>query len=345
MFKKLVKAILIVVILVAAFIGWRFFTSATDFPENSRFLYIPSDKANYAYLLKTVTDSHLVKHPGSFDMLARQMDLDVKVKPGRYEIDRDMSLASIVRMLRNGRQQPIDFTIAKVRTKEGLAEMVGRKFEIDSASFIRFLNTPDSLKQFGLDTSTALTMIFPNKYTFFWNNSPGDILEKFQKESEKVWTEERRTQAKRRNLTPVTAYILASIVEEETNDREDKGKIASVYLNRMHKGEPLGADPTVRYALRDFGLKQILFAHLDVASPYNTYRNKGLPPGPICTPSVETLDAVLQSPETNYMYFVAKSDFSGKHDFSETFDQHVTKANAFRKALKEQQKIRDANNR
>ena len=343
MFKKLVTAILIIIVLVAAFLGWRFFTSATDFTENSKYLYIPSDKANYAYLLKTVTDSHLVKNPGSFDMLARQMDLDVKVKPGRYEIDRDMSLVSIVRMLRNGRQSPINFTIAKVRTKEGLAEMVGRKFECDSASFMKFLNTPDSLKQFGLDTSTALTMIFPNKYTFYWNNSPGDILEKFQKESEKVWTEERRAQAKKRGLTPVTAYILASIVEEETNDLQDKGKIASVYLNRMHRGEPLGADPTVRYAIRDFAVKQILFVHLDVQSPYNTYRHKGLPPGPICTPSLETLDAVLQSPETNYMYFVAKSDFSGGHDFSETFEEHVTKANAFRKALKEQQRIRDAN--
>jgi UPF0755 protein len=343
MFKKLVTAILIIIVLVAAFIGWRFFTSATDFTENSKFLYIPTDKANYASLLQTVTDSHLVKNPGSFDMLARQMDLDVKVKPGRYEIDKDMSLVSIVRMLRNGRQSPISFTIAKVRTREGLAEMVGRKFECDSASFMKFLNTPDSIRRFGLDTNTALTMIFPNKYSFYWNNSPGDILEKFHKESERVWTGERRTQAKRRGLTPVEAYILASIVEEETNDLEDKGKITSVYLNRMRKGERLGADPTVRWALRDFGLKQILFGHLEVKSPYNTYRNKGLPPGPICTPSLETLDAVLQSPETNYMYFVAKSDFSGKTEFSETFDEHIAKANAFRKALKEQQRIRDAN--
>lgn len=343
MFKKLVTAILIIIVLVAAFVGWRFFTSATDFREDSKFLYIPSDKANYAYLLQTVTDSHLVKNPGSFDMLARQMDLDMKVKPGRYEIDKDMSLVSMVRMLRNGRQSPISFTIAKVRTKEGLAGMVGRKFECDSASFMKFLNTPDSIRRFGLDTNTAVTMIFPNKYSFFWNNSPGDILEKFKKESEKVWTEERRAQAKKRALTPVTAYILASIVEEETNDPADKGKIASVYLNRMHRGQPLGADPTVRFALRDFGLKQILFGHLEVESPYNTYRHKGLPPGPICTPSLETLDAVLQSPETNYMYFVAKSDFSGGTDFSETFEEHLIKANAFRKALKEQQKIRDAN--
>ncbi len=150
----------------------------------------------------------------------------------------------------------------------------------------------------------------------------------------KVWSEERRRQAEQLGLTPVTATILASIVEEETNAQEEKGLIASVYLNRYRRGMPLGADPTVRYALRDFSLKQILFAHLNVESPYNTYRNKGFPPGPICTPSLQTLDAVLQAKETNYLYFVAKSDFSGRHDFSETFKEHVAKANAFRRELK-----------
>lgn len=343
MLKKLVIALLFIIIVVAGFIGWRFFTSATHFSQESKFLYIASDKANYAYLLQTMRDSQFVKSAGSFDVLAQQMDLDEKVKAGRYEITKGMSLMDIVRMLRNGRQAPITFTIKKVRTREGLAQMVGSKFETDSASFIKLLNSADSMKQFGLDTNTAMTMIFPNTYNYFWNTPPSGILKKMHEEYENVWTEERRRQAEKQGLNPTTAYILASIVEEETNANDEKGLVASVYLNRYRQGGRLDADPTVRFAMRDFTVKQILFVHLKIEHPYNTYRNKGFPPGPICTPSVETLDAVLQAPQTNYLYFVAKSDFSGKHDFSATFEEHVQKANEFRKELKEQQKIRDAN--
>jgi UPF0755 protein len=341
MFKKLVLALLVVIVLAGAYLGWSYFTSATPFSEKSKYLYIPSDKATYDHLLQTIKDSQFVESPGSFDFLAKRMSLDERVKPGRYEIKKGMSLMDIVRMLRNGTQSPINFTVAKVRTQEGLAGMIGRKFECDSASVMRFINSPDSMKKFDLKPDEALAMVIPDTYTYFWNSTPTIVLDKFHKAYEKLWTIERRNQAKRLGLTPVTATILASIVEEETNAQDEKGIMASVYLNRYNAGMPLGADPTIRYALRDFGLKQILFGHLEVQSPYNTYRNKGFPPGPICTPSIETLDAVLQSQHTNYMYFVAKSDFSGRHDFSETFDEHVAKANAFRKELKKQQDIRD----
>ena len=213
MFRKLLTALFILIILAAAFIGWRFFTSGTAFTENSKYLHIPTDKANYAYLLQTIRDSQLVKNPGSFDVLARQMNLDTKVKPGRYEIKKGMSLVEIVRMLRNGRQSPVKFTINKLRTEEGLASMVGRKFDCDSAELMAFLKNEDSLKRFGLDTNTWMTMIFPDTYTYFWNSTAGTILKKFHDHSEKVWTEERRAQAQQRGLTPVQAYILASIVE------------------------------------------------------------------------------------------------------------------------------------
>lgn len=341
MLRKLVLALFVILLLGAAVIGWLFFTSATAFSEKSKILHIHSDKATYDQLLQTFKDSQFVENTGSFDFLAKRMSLDERVKPGRYEIENGNSLVDIVRMLRNGRQSPINFTIAKVRTPEGLAGMIGGKFEVDSAEVIQYFRNADSLKQFDVDPNTILAIAIPNTYTYFWNNTPGQVLEKFHKAYERLWTEERRAQAKQQGLTPVQATTLASIVEEETNANDEKGIMASVYLNRLRRGEPLGADPTVRYALRDFSLKQILFGHLRFESPWNTYRNKGLPPGPICTPSEETLDAVLQSKPTNYMYFVAKSDFSGKHEFSETFEEHVAKANAFRKELKKQQDIRD----
>jgi UPF0755 protein len=341
MFKKLVLALLVIIVLAGAYLGWRYFTAATAFTEKSKYLYIRSDKASYSDLLQTIKDSNFVESPGSFDFLAKRRGLDERVKPGRYEIKKGMSLMDIVRMLRNGTQSPINFTIAKVRTPEGLAEMIGRKFECDSASVMEFINSPDSMKKFDLKPDEALAMVIPDTYTYFWNSTPGVVLDKFHKAYEKLWNEQRRNQAKALGLTPVTATILASIVEEETNVKDEKGLMASVYLNRYNAGMPLGADPTIKYALRNFGLKQILYGHLEVESPYNTYRHKGFPPGPICTPSLETLDAVLQSEHTNYMYFVAKSDFSGRHEFSETFDEHLAKANSFRKELKKQQDIRD----
>jgi UPF0755 protein len=238
-------------------------------------------------------------------------------------------------MLRNGRQSPINLTITKIRTKEQLAGMVGRRFECDSLSMIYFLTNADSLKQFNLDSNTVMTAVFPNTYTYLWNTTPGTIFSKLYAEYNKVWTPERRQLAQQRGLTPTNTYILASIIEEETNLKEDKGNMASVYMNRMNKGIRLGADPTVKFALRDFSLKRIYEKHTAVESPYNTYRNFGLPPGPICTPSLETIDEVLNSPSTNYLFFVAKSDFSKRHVFTETYAEHLKYAREYHKALDE----------
>src|SRR5690606_37360257 len=139
---------------------------------------------------------------------------------------------------------------------------------------------------------------------------------KLFRQYEKVWNTERKSKAEALGLDPTTTYILASIIEEETNDNKEKGLMASVYLNRLARGMHLGADPTVKFALRDFGLKRIYAKHLATESPYNTYRNKGLPPGPICTPSLRTVDEVLNSPKTDYLFFVAKKDFSQGHVFT-----------------------------
>ena len=332
MLKKLVLGLLLIIVLAGAFIGWCFFTANTAFTEESKFLYIATDHATYPDLLQSIKDSNYIKSPGAFDFLAKKMDLPEKIKPGRYEITNGMSLMEIVRMLRNARQAPVRLTITKLRTKEDLAALIGKKLECDSASVMSYINNPDTVKTYGLDTNTVMTMIYPNTYMYFWDTSPRPVFEKLFAQFKKVWTPERRQMAQQHGLTPVTAYILASIVEEETTLDEDKGNITSVYLNRINKGMRLQADPTVKFALHDFALKRIYDKHLLVESPYNTYRNSGFPPGPICTPSMETLDAVLKSPQTNYLYFVAKSDFSGHHVFSETYEQHLQYAKDFQKA-------------
>ena len=343
MWKKVVTGLLVVILIGVIFISLRFFSSNTAFPEKSKYLYIHTDHATYPDLLQVIKDSQFVKNPSSFDFLAQKMGLDKKIKPGRYEIKKGMSLVSIVHLLRNGRQTPVSLVIKKVRTKEGLAELVSRKLECDSASLISFMDNPDTLRNYELDTNTVMTAVFPDTYSFFWNSSAAEVFNKLYDQYKRIWTPARLEQARQHNLTPATAYILASIVEEETNANDEKGNIASVYLNRVSKGMKLQADPTIKFALRDFGLKRIYLKYLAIESPYNTYRNAGFPPGPICTPSLETLDAVLQSPQTKYLYFVAKSDFSGRHVFSETYREHLQNARAFQKALDiEEQKGRAA---
>jgi UPF0755 protein len=197
------------------------------------------------------------------------------------------------------------------------------------------MTSRDSLNEYGLDSNTVMTAIFPNTYTYVWNSTPTTIFSKLYAEYKKVWTPERKQLAQQHGLNPTTAYILASIIEEETNVKEDKGNMASVYMNRINKGIRLGADPTVKFALKDFSLKRIYEKHTAVESPYNTYRIFGLPPGPICTPSLETIDEVIKSPSTNYLFFVAKSDFSQKHVFSETYADHLKYAKEYHKALDE----------
>jgi UPF0755 protein len=343
MLKRFVY-VLIVLFLIIAAIAIRFFFGNTPFPEKSRDLLIHTGKANKEEVMKAIDENWLVRNPKSFELLASKMDVWEKLKPGKYKINKGMSLFEIARMLRNGRQSPVNLVITKLRTKENLASLIGKKFEADSVQIMQFINNNDTLKKYNLDTNILMTAVFPNTYTYLWTTSPSGIFKKLFAESNKVWTEERKAKADSLSLSTTSAYIIASIIEEETTYDPEKGFMASVYINRLNKGIPLGADPTVKFALRNFALKRIYEKHLAVQSPYNTYRNKGLPPGPICTPSLKTLDAVLNAPKTNYLFFVAKKDFSQGHVFTSTYQEHLKYAKEYQQALNllEQQKQRSA---
>lgn len=340
--KKIIGGILALLVILLLIIYFLFFTGATNFSEKSKLLYIKSGEATYSNVLKTLVDSQIISKNGTFDFIAKQLDVPNRIKPGRFEIKKGMSLVSIARMFRNNNQLPVKLVIIKLRTKENLSAFLGKRFECDSASIQQFINNNDSLKDAGLDTNTIMTSIFPNTYELIWAQTPGNLLRRLFAEHKRFWTEEKTALAQSKGLTPTTAYILASIVEEESNAKDEKDTIACVYMNRFKKGMRLQADPTVKFALKDFTLKRIYEKHLLVESPYNTYRNTGFPPGPICTPSLETINAVLQMPSTNYLYFVAKSDFSGRHVFSATYEEHLIKAKEFQQAQDEQQKIKAA---
>ncbi len=331
--KKLLLGLLLLLVIGAGIIAWIFFGSATGFTSSKEVLYIRTSAATKEAVSDSLHKNKIITNRSSFNWLADRMDLWKNLKPGKYEIKKGSSLLTIVRMLRNGRQTPVNLVITKLRTKEDFARLVGNKFECDSFQMISFLNNNDSLKQFDLDTTLAMSAILPDTYTYFWNSTPQSIFEKLYRESEKFWTAERNSKAEKHGLSPLQAYTLASIIEEETNNNEEKGNIASVYLNRINKGMPLQADPTIKFALKNFALKRIYEKYLFVESPYNTYRNKGLPPGPICTPSKKTIDAVLNSPNTDYLYFVASPDFKEAHDFSTTYEEHLQKAKLYQEAL------------
>ena len=328
--KKLLWFLLVLLIFGVAIAGWIFLGPATGFSSNEKSLYIRTNSATKKAVIDSLVKNKIVTNETAFEFLANKLNFWKNIKPGKYNIKKGSSLITITRILRNGTQSQVNFTINKIRTKNDLAEMAGRKFECDSTAMLNFLNSEDSLKKFETSPELAVTNILPDTYTYFWNTYPSKIYQKFFDASKKFWNDERKKKAQALNLSPAQVYILASIIEEETTNDKEKDTIASVYLNRLNGSTKLlQADPTVKFAVKDFALKRVAGEILNVESPYNTYRTPGLPPGPICTPSRKTIDAVLNPAKTNYMFFVANTKLNG-HLFSVTFDEHIKKATQYR---------------
>jgi UPF0755 protein len=330
--NRLLKITLAIILIVIAFFTFKIIGPATKKTEDG-FLYVKTG-TTMPELKQQLVSENILGSLTWFNIAEKFLSFD-KVKPGKYTIDGGMSVLTLLRMLRNGSQTPVHFVVTKIRTKEQLAARMAKAFEFDSTTAIGYLNNSDSLNKYGLDTNTVMAAVLPLTYENKWNTTPGIVFEKFYTAYKIFWTEERKQKAQQKELTPVQAITLASIVDEETNASKEKGVIASAYLNRIKKGMPLQADPTVKFALKDFSIKRVLFKHLSTPSPYNTYRNKGLPPGPICTPQQATIDSVLNAPETAYIYFVASPAFDGTHIFSTNYQDHLKLAKAYQEALNE----------
>lgn len=328
--KKIILIAVAAILLIAGFLAWKLFGPAVSVKQES-YLYI---RTGYSYddVRQELVKNGFTGGSSWFNIASRIIGYK-KIKPGRYKLSHGMSITRLVRLLKNGQQTPVTFVITKLRTKENLAYKIGTSFECDSMQMINFLNNADSLKTYGLDSNTAMSVAMPLTYEIRWNTTPGKIFQQFYTAYKAYWTAERKQKADALQISPAEVATLASIIDEETNKAVDRPNIASVYLNRIRRGMPLQADPTLKFALKNFGLKRILNEHKTVQSPYNTYINKGLPPGPICTPQLETLDAVLDSPKTEYLYFVANSDFSGTHIFTTNYDDHMKYARLYQQEL------------
>lgn len=331
--KKIIYPVLGILLITAAFTAWKILGPAVNAPEK-KYFYIKTG-STYRNVTDNLTALHIISSDFWFDLIAKKLNYPKAVKAGRYEIKNGMSVLSLVRMLRSGSQSPVNLIITKLRTKEDLAEKIAANFEGDYNSTIAFFNNPDSLKKYDVDSNTVMTAVIPNTYSILWNSSPSKIFRKLNAEAQKFWTPERKDKAAGLNMTPQQVYTMASIVEEETNSDADRGKVASVYINRIETGQRLEADPTIKFALRNFALKRIRDGHkLAVRdSPYNTYFKSGLPPGPICTPQAKTIDAVLNAPATNYLFFVAKPDWSGLSNFTHSYEEHMINARNYQHFL------------
>ncbi|WP_126246542.1 endolytic transglycosylase MltG [Chitinophaga rhizosphaerae] len=299
---------------------------------DKKYFYIPTG-SRYEDVLKGLQEQEIITSRATFNIVARQLGYPSRVKAGRYEIKKGMGNLEIVRILRSGRQSPVRLVINKLRLKDDFIRLVSNNLEADSTAMRAIMEDAVYLRQFGLDSTTVMCAVVPNTYEFYWNTSAAKVFEKIEGAYTDFWNETRRSKAAALNLTPVQVTVLASIVEEETNRHDEKPVIASVYLNRLRTGMKLGADPTVKFALKNFALRRIYNVHTEFDSPYNTYRYYGLPPGPICTPSAKSIDAVLTPAETDYLYFAARPDGSGYHSFAVTFKEHLDNARAYQKGL------------
>ncbi|OWY22265.1 endolytic transglycosylase MltG [Sphingobacteriales bacterium UPWRP_1] len=280
-----------------------------------------------------LTDSNIIKNAKTFDWVAKRMNYPNKIYPGRYIVKPGMSNRSLVTMLRSGKQTPYNLAINNIRTKEQLVTLVCGKLEADSTELKRILSDTAYLAQYNLSPDKVIAIFIANTYQFNWNTGAETFFKRMKKEFDDFWTDERKQKAEKQGITPFEVITLASIVDEETAQPDEMNKIAGVYYNRLRQKMPLQADPTIKFAVGDFTLRRILTEHLAINSPYNTYKNIGLPPGPIRIPSMAALNAVLNPEEHNYVYFCAREDFSGYHNFAATYEEHLINARKYRDEL------------
>lgn len=295
-------------------------------------IYIQSDDS-FDNVVHVLTKKGYINNLFTFNLLAKLKKYPSHLKTGCYKLKDGMSNNQLVNMLRSGQQEAIHFTFNNVRTFNEFAKILSRQLSIDSSAFMSITQDTVLIDSLGFSTSNFIGMFIPNTYEIYWNTSLQNFILRMHSEYKKFWTTQRINKAQQIGLSPIEIITLASIVEEETNIKNEYSLIAGVYINRLKKGWKLEACPTLKFALNDFTIKRILDKHIATESLYNTYKYAGLPPGPIRMPSIQVIDAVLDYTKHKYMFFCAKSDFSGSHYFSQTLREHNRHASDYHKKL------------
>ena len=295
-------------------------------------LFIPTG-SDYNQVKTILADAQFIINEKSFDWVANKKELPDNIHPGRYIVKDGMSNNQLVNMLRGGLQSPVKVTFNNIRNVDMLAGRIASQIEADSASISNLLHNQEYINQLGFNSYTIPALFLPDTYEFYWNtDAEGFVVRMFQ-EYNKFWNEERKQQAQSKGLTPIQVSTLASIVNKETNMSDEMPRVAGVYINRLKNNWLLQADPTLIFAWNDYSIKRVLDRHKEIESPYNTYKYLGLPPGPICIPSLSAVKAVLNAENHHYFYFCAKEDFSGYHNFAKTLTEHNRNAAKYQQAL------------
>ncbi len=328
--NKIIKVIAVVFIVVVAVIFIKFFTSNTNFEKKEVYVEIPTG-STYQDVEKILTP--LVKNMSDFEFIANRRSYPENVKAGRFLLKKGMSAFQLVAAMR--RNVPVKLAFNNQERLENLCERLSAQLEPDTTKLLEAFRDAEFLKKNGFTNQTVFAMFLPNTYEVYWNISAEKFRGRMLDEYNRFWTEERVAKATALNLTPVQVITLASIVHKESVKKSERPTIAGVYLNRLNQGMELQADPTVIYALKlrdnDFDqiIKRVLYNDLFINSPYNTYKNVGLPPGPIAMPDVDAIDAVLTPEKHDYLYFCASVEKFGYHVFASTYEQHQVNAKKY----------------
>jgi len=337
-FSDLMPVILIgsvLLIVIISLCRFYFFVTSPNVKlggKPSVFFYIHSG-SNFSSVRMDLYKNGYIKNRKSFEWTAGRMHYGAKVKAGRYRITDGMNNRQLINMLRTGQQEPVRVIINGARSKEEIAGVISRQLEPDSLKILRLLNDSSFLRRFGLTPVTVFSLFIPDTYEMYWNSLPANFFLRMYREYKHFWYGYRQKKSDSLGFSIPEVVTLASIIEKETNLVSEKPTIAGVYMNRLKKHIPLQADPTILFALNDYSIKRVLNKHLEITSPYNTYKYPGLPPGPICIASISSIDAVLNYTNHSYLYFCAKEDFSGSHNFETTLSEHNRNAHRYQDAL------------
>ncbi len=330
--RKFIIPVFVFLLLIPSIVFWIWYADnrMPNFCKEAIVYIYPGTSAQEA--LETIAAEARAKRFSSLSRSFRKKQVDTYIQPGCYIIKESYTSVYVARMLNNCWQSPVKMSLnGTVRSVSQIASKISSQMLADSASIATALCDKELLSSYGFSPTSILSMFIPDTYEIFWTASAKEILDRFKSEYDAFWTKERLSKAAAQGLSKEQVSILASIVSGETNYEPEMPRIAGVYLNRLHKGMKLQADPTIAYIL-NYQVNRILLKHLQIDSPYNTYRYAGLPPGPIAVPSKSCLEAVL-NPEGDYLFFCANSTFDGTHLFAKTLSEHMKNARAFQKAL------------
>ncbi len=322
----------IVAIIIMTIIYTSLFGISIIANNSNQFIYIPTG-SSYEQVLDSLKSKLTIKNIKVFDWLAQKKNYPALIRPGRYVIDKDLSYNSLINLLRSGRQSPVKITFSNLTTLNQIAGKIGRQIETDSSRIVGFFSDDTNFTGEGFKRENIISLFIPNTYEFYWNTDSKGLYTRMLKEYKLFWNDHRLSKAKELGLDPKEVSTLASIIDDEATKPDEKPRIAGVYLNRLKRGIPLQADPTIIFALNDNSITRVLKKYLLIDSPYNTYKYSGLPPGPIGCPTIEGIDAVLNAEKHDYLFFAAKADFSGYHNFSRTLSEHNRYAFLYQKEL------------